>query len=382
MITSALFGSGVSYVSEIPSIGVITEKILSGDGVGREADSIYYLNQGQRYLQHHISDNLKLINALKTEIELFYVRLGENHTVNYEDLYYLLKQIADSYHMEFENPGVNSLLEKLEGMDEFAEKKLRSITLETIKYIQSIVWQMIAYRKISFDQFQVIPEWIEEFNLKSIFSLNHDLVLENYLEQNNISYDDGFKNTQYKYPQWMGFSTDKDHLKLYKLHGSVDWFEIGVLKPQRSNEIFKLPLDIYVQGVHREEEAFWGTTDGTPKLLIGTFNKMLGYLSDIFETLYDSFKATLRESNKLIISGYGFGDKGINTQLSHWLNQENAEKMIIIHPYKDDLILHSRGNYRLNFMNADSKHPKVELIEKKFEEVTTAEIKEVLQRIS
>lgn len=107
---------------------------------------------------------------------------------------------------------------------------------------------------------------------------------------------------------------------------------------------------------------------------------MLGYLSDIFETLYDAFKIKLKESNILIISGYGFADKGINTQLSYWLNHESSYKMIIIHPYKDELIKKSRGNFRLNLMNERSKHPKVELIEKKFEEVTIEEILDSVNR--
>ena len=42
---------------------------------------------------------------------------------------------------------------------------------------------------------------------------------------------------------------------------------------------------IYMQGVHNEEESFWGTTGATPRILGGIFNKMLG-IEVIFSKLY------------------------------------------------------------------------------------------------
>lgn len=382
MITTALFGSGVSYVSEIPGIGAITEKVICGENVGRESDSIYYINSGQPYLQHHVSECLSLIEHIGTDINSFYNLINEGHTVNYEDIYYVLKQLNDSFSLEFENPAVHSLIEKLQAINYFSGDKLEKIVGEATKYIECIVWQMISYRKFTFDQFDIVPALIKDLNLQNIISLNHDIVLETYLHQKGIEYHDGFEYTQYKYPQWVGLeqAVSSNRLNLFKLHGSVDWFEVGVLKPQQGNEVFKLPKNIYIQAVHHEEEKFWGTTDGTPKLLIGTFNKMLGYLSGMFEMLYDGFKMKLKESNILIVSGYGFGDKGINTQLSYWLNHESSLKMIIIHPNKEVLIGKSRGNFRLNLMNADRKHPKVELIEKKFEDVNIEEITKAIER--
>jgi len=375
MITTALFGSGVSYVSEIPGIATITEKVLSGDNVGRQADSIYYIGSGQPYLQQKVAECINLIKHIHDDIANFYTLIQEDHAVNYEDIYYVLKQINDSFNLEFENPAINSLIEKLQANEDFSNGKLRDVAREAIKYIECIVWQMISYRKFTFDQFDIIIDLFKELNLKNIVSLNHDTVLDTYLQNRNVDYYDGFNYTEYKFPQWLGFENAPPNIiNFLKLHGSIDWFEVGVLKPQRGNEIFKLPNDIYIQAVHHEDEKFWGTTDGTPKILVGTFNKMLGYLSGIFEILYDLFKGKLKESNILIVSGYGFGDKGINTQLSNWLNYESSIKMIIIHPNKNELILKSRGNFRINIMNEDTIHPKVRLIQKKFEDVKLEEI--------
>lgn len=379
MTTSALFGSGVSYISGIPGVGSITERVVNGDGIGRQGDSSYYINGGQPFLQHHVTDNFKLIDYLKSDIDQFYSQLDKNHYTNYEDIYYVLRQIKDSFNFEFENPAVNSLLSKLYLIEELNAERLPSVVQEATKYIECVVWQMIACRKFTVDQFAIIPDLVIQLNLRNIISLNHDLVLDTYLADNKIPYDDGFELVDHKFPQWSGIPKGTENIRYLKLHGSVDWFEVGVEKPHRHEEILKLPTNIYVERVHDLDDSLWGVTDGTPKLLIGTFNKMLGYLSDIFEVLYDSFKERLKETNVLIVSGYGFADKGINTQLSYWLNNDYAEKMIIIHPYLDDLLKNARGNFHLNIFNGDRKHHKVEVINKKFEDTTVSEIQELLR---
>ncbi|MGG5902592.1 hypothetical protein [Sphingobacterium daejeonense] len=380
MVTSTLFGSGVSYISGIPGVGTITEKVFSGENVGRQADSTYYISGGQPYLQHHVIDNLKLIDFIKSDIDKFYSHLNRTHYTNYEDIYYVLRQVKDSFNFEFENPAVNSLLLRLYETGEFSMERLPIIVEEAVKYIECVVWQMIAWKKYSSDQFAIIPELIEQLNLRNIISLNHDLALDQFLIQNQVSFCDGFELKNHKFPEWSGIPSETEHIRFLKLHGSVDWFEVGLESPYRYNEIFKLPTNIYVERIRDHDESLWGVTNGTPKLLIGTFNKMLGYLSDVFEILYDSFKERLKETNILIVSGYGFADKGINTQLSYWLNNDHAMKMVIIHPYIEDLLGNARGNFHLNIFNGNNKHSKVEIINKKFEEVTMSEIQEVINK--
>lgn len=373
MVTTAILGSGVSYCSEIPGVETITNRILNGHDIGRHSDSIYYINNVQPYLQHYVKDNLALIEFLVNDIENFYQFLGKKHRINYEDIYYVLSQLHDSFYFEYENPAINSLIKKIISIDDFSPEKIQNLTKECLVYIRSVVWQMIFYQPFKSDQFSIIPELINRTNLSNIISLNHDIVLEDYLNNSGIKYDDGFQLIDYKYPQWVGHSAD-ERLKLYKLHGSVNWFEVGVNNPINRNDLVQLPNTIYIQGVHWEENKFWGVLDGLPKLLIGTFNKMLGYFSIVFQEQYDAFKMRLKESNVLIISGYGFGDKGVNTQLSYWLNYNTAHKLIIIHPDKEALINNARGNFRLNLLNQQMKHHKVELVEKKFEELTIGDI--------
>ena len=44
------------------------------------------------------------------------------------------------------------------------------------------------------------------------------------------------------------------------------------------------------------------------------------------------------QSEILIVSGYSFGDKGINTRLVDYINDPICKKFILIHPDKSVLI--------------------------------------------
>ncbi len=378
MLTTALFGSGVSFVSGIPGVKDITKRVLSGENIGRASDSNYYIGAGQHLYPTYTPNCLAIIDVIKRDIDSFYTYLKHEHYTNYEDIYYVLRQLTDSFNLEFENPAVNGLISNLSEVNQSKSLDLSYVVNETKKYLECVVWQMIS-KKIDFvDQYAILPELIQKLGLRNIVSLNHDVVLDNYLSQNHIEFNDGFAHKDFKFEQWQGFVPNDERLRYLKLHGSIDWFEVGIKEPHNHNKILKLPRGTDIARVHYHDERFYGVTDGTPKLLIGTFNKMLGYLSDLFEVLYDDFKSRLTETNVLIISGYGFSDKGINSKLSLWLNNDSSQKMVIIHPYMEDLLKNARGNFHLNIYNGREKHPKVHFIKKKFEDIVLDEIYEVI----
>ncbi|MBW4890725.1 SIR2 family protein [Mucilaginibacter sp. HMF5004] len=378
METTLIVGSGVSYVSGIPGIKEITSEIMSGENIGRAADGNYYFGQGQPYLKNHVSENILLINIVSEVITRFFDIVNVKHEINYEDIYYAINQILDSIYFEYENPAIFPFIDYLKNHESIKDKNLLKIVRETIKYIQCVVGQMANYKIKTLEQYNLIPELIDQVNLKNIITLNHDLVLDKYLEANNLKYFDGFFLDKYKFQNWKGFNDfDNSMLKVCKIHGSIDWYDLHICtKDYEDNEVFKIPSNsgIYIQRIRDYDDQLIGPNNGARHLLIGSFNKMIGYLGGVFESLYDEYRKTLTQSSKLIVSGYGFGDKGINSKLSLWLNLDSAVQMIIIHPSKIDLIKYSRGNFRNNFINENSIHPKIRFIEKKFEDLTIDEL--------
>jgi len=75
-----------------------------------------------------------------------------------------------------------------------------------------------------------------------------------------------------------------------------------------------------------------------PEILIGTYNKMLEYTSSIYADLYCTFRRSLRRTQRLIVCGYGFGDKGINRQLREWTDSSDQNLMCVIHNDPEGLV--------------------------------------------
>ena len=53
-------------------------------------------------------------------------------------------------------------------------------------------------------------------------------------------------------------------------------------------------------------------------LLVGTFNKVSEYSQGIFRELHYRFRRTLHKADQLVVCGYSFGDKGINSEIIEW----------------------------------------------------------------
>lgn len=181
---SLLIGSGVSYYSEIPRLDEITDLVLSGKNITRESDSHYYINKpinplNPNHNKYFVINNVDFIKEIVITIDEFYSHMNHEHECNYEDIYFVNRQICDSYLFEYENPAIIKLIKYLKHKIGISDDELKKLSIETAQYIQCIVWRMINREISIFDQFDIIKHLIENHNLISIISLNHDLVLEN-----------------------------------------------------------------------------------------------------------------------------------------------------------------------------------------------------------
>ena len=356
-----LFGSGISIPAGMPNIGVITAKILTGDGIIRHTDENYYFgnfsNTHPWSPDEYVSRVLKFLSILKTEVGLYYQQLHEPHTANYEDLYYVASQIHDSEIGEYDNPAVQPFIDKilpaiqplLEGKEgEIREKwQLHEIAGEATNYIRDITWHLINKEPTKIDHLNSLKETCSDGQVSGIdiFTLNHDTLLERYLSKNCIPATDGFGKPVNGVRYWDPtlFESGPPKVRLFKLHGSINWFRLRPHGGGWSDESIGIPL----------EYDFWHTTnpagemqlpvDGRPMFLAGTFNKMLQYTSSIYADLFYQFYRSLRQTDRLIVCGYGFRDKGINTQIKEWIYSSSDKRIIVIHPNPNRLKNGARG---------------------------------------
>lgn len=360
-----LLGSGVSRFSGLMLVNEITDFILNTSNVARDYDMNYYLHsdtvkcQNVKYIQ-------KLLEYLRAIIEEYHKHANIRYEFNYEELYYLLHQISASERKEYENPAIYPLIEKLrndfgEEVHFYREDFQRFID-EALRYIHYVVYQILQKSNETYSQFEIIAELSKMFNAIDIFTLNHDILIETFFKSKNIEFNFGFEMSGKISFFNRNLLEQKEGINLYKLHGSIDWFSFQ--DSQGLGNLYCLPLNFDRQiDKYNELDDRLFLTDGLPYFLIGTFNKMLNYLSGVYEIIFDLFKQRILEADKLIISGYGFSDKGINTRISHFISQQ-AKEIVIIHPNIKQLIASARGSFHINILN----NPNVKFVEKKFEE--------------
>jgi hypothetical protein len=81
------------------------------------------------------------------------------------------------------------------------------------------------------------------------------------------------------------------------------------------------------------EDNRLGPADTGPELLIGTYNKLAAYQAHIYADLHHWFhRLLLKEHHTILISGYGWGDSGINQRLFQWFFlSQNKNRMVLMY---------------------------------------------------
>lgn len=385
-----LLGSGVSIPAGLPSMHEITEKVISGVGITHCSDDSYCFGDASYYQMgfpdEYVPRIIIFLKRIKIEIDLYYHRLKYRPT-NYEDLYYIAKQVHDSETFEYDNPIAKPFIDKIipDLKVLFHSKKseikskwtLSELADESTKYIHDIVWNMLSTPPARLDHLNIIKDFCidEEISKVDIFTLNHDTLLEQLFSNEKIVLNDGFSAAKNKIRQFDSsfFKLDTDNTRLIKLHGSINWFRYRPDGGDWSNEFIGIPLNQDFWHVKDSNDTFLFPLDGRPKLLIGTYNKMLSYVGGIYSELHYQFYNILKEKNIIVVIGYGFGDRGINTKIIDWIYSDIKNKIIIIHPQLEKLKYQARGSISNKWDNW-IKEKKLYTIEKYIEESTKEDI--------
>ena len=137
-------------------------------------------------------------------------------------------------------------------------------------------------------------------------------------------------------------------VRLLKLHGSINWFRYKTAGG-RELAVKVLTNDPdHVKGADGEDLL----PPQNRLLLAGTTNKELAYGSGVFLELMFQFHKRLKETDLLIVSGYGFADKGINNRLWAWLDARAKNRLVILHRDYD----HLRRTAKPSFFSNKDRH--------------------------
>ena len=385
-----LLGSGISLKAGLPTTKEITKNIISGEGIIRHTDGSYYLgNCSKNRSCSYIGCCKSLISLLNVKLAIFNSKKIE---FNYEDLYFIIDQIYNSIIGEFENPIADQFMESLKpdvemilhnDPSETENRDYEWLMREAKHYIQDIVWRMLLKKTSSTNYLKSISDSCLDADIEKVdlFTLNHDLLLESFLEKQRIEYDIGFgpKYNDVRYWNPMILEESNKKVRLIKLHGSINWIVYRANKYSSRNYSVGL-VDIGKTDIWYTKSPsgdYQNPIEGRPQILIGTSNKILQYSGELFIDLHSLFRRSLREIDHLIICGYGFGDKGINSQVNAWMYLPSVNHMTIIHPEPDNLLKNARGLIQKNWESWE-KEGQLTIINKKIEDTSWVEIKRTL----
>jgi hypothetical protein len=205
-------------------------------------------------------------------------------------------------------------------------------------------------------------------------------VIEQFLGRCHVKYTDGFgppiNDVRYWSPK--RFEDHSYNVRLFKLHGSVNWFLFRPNTETGRNEPVGIPLGGDFWHTRNPDGELQLPLDGRPVLLAGTFNKMLQYTTGIYADLYCQMYRAFRETDILILCGYGFGDKGINTRLIEWAYSSQQNVLVVIHGEPESLKTKVRGAISKNW-DEWLQNRKVVLVQKWIQNTSWEEIHDIIQ---
>jgi hypothetical protein len=227
-----------------------------------------------------------------------------------------------------------------------------------------------------FDHLTVIVEGCRALGTSDLFELNHDRVLELALAAAGLTTSDGFTQAAGDVLSWTDeFNQPIRHLKL---HGSISWFHRHLDSASWRGLVVARSLthDPY----HERDTAgdlLEFPADGRPVLLTGTFDKPLAYDSTVFADQHYRFHESLRQTDAVIVIGYGFRDKAINSRLIGWLHSAPGRRLIVVHGNIEGLVRNARPAIARSW-NPWISDGRLRVIEKWVAEATWTDVEAVL----
>jgi len=174
-----------------------------------------------------------------------------------------------------------------------------------------------------------------------IFSLNYDLCLEQALQNlgkhklRNGFTEDGWRPGE--------FEDDQEAIRLFKLHGSLDWIE---------DELYGLCSLEFPR--HRNAEDISG--EHRPLLIFGTSNKLSA--RQPFLTLAHHFSEQILSTDVLVVVGYSFGDDYVNEIIKQGIDANGKLRILVVEPTASRLVTTQailNGNPRVTTLDMTAK---------------------------
>ncbi len=179
-------------------------------------------------------------------------------------------------------------------------------------------------------------QFLKKYESVTIFTLNHDMILERLFRLLDIPYCDGFstEGSELKYGDKFLHSFQNDfssaRIKLVKLHGSIDMYlfehgtEQGVTMTRDGHYTYFKPKGYHEKHHVQRVDLKTGETvqhmnfDVIPKFITGK-NKLAFIQSDyMYSKLHQMYQQNIQSGNDLLVIGYSYRDEHMNAELKNF----------------------------------------------------------------
>jgi SIR2-like domain len=334
------FGAGVSVPSGLPTAIEATKSILTLSPGKENAAFVDILSGLSRLYETDLSR--QGMNRTPTGFISTGPAFKSTHP-NYEDIHYICSEIGFWEQGRCDSVFVTSFIEKCG--HELTSELLGNSNEERIVYLVENANAICDYiedriasslRKPYQHGLDIISDFALDNTVSdiSVFSLNHDNLLEQFLMREAIEYTDGFGDADGDV-RWSDASVYKrggPKTKIYKLHGAVNWYRFWKNGKLEIGHVDKIDLDSLTDA----EGKIIRPIRSIPYFLTGK-DKAFMYHSGFYNEVFFHFSSILKDINHVVMSGYSWGDFTINTFFEGWLDSSPQKRLIILHENVGDL---------------------------------------------
>lgn len=338
-------GSGVSLPTGLPSVGQLTGSILTGEW-HLHTDQLFYRGRNNNpAFKDPTSEVQRFLRFLKGLADAGFAK-ERRDAANYEDLYYICDQLTEHEEGMGRNVSILPFLESIRvSMGQFSIDHRHTTEILSLLHtlaglsctlIQSVVRMDLhtAQKPLGLD---LVAE-LAKFPTSTIVTLNHDLLVEKLLTDLSIDYRDGFGKPDGDVRWFDGeLLAPGNTTRLLKLHGSVDRFFFYPSKNSSRASGIGIPTHQSPQHCKDADGGFL-SVPGNPEFLTGVGNKDGSYNLGVYAEAMFRFHEALKSDRQIVISGYGWGDRGVNARLMDWLYADQSRKLFMLHERPEEFV--------------------------------------------
>lgn len=249
---------------------------------------------------------------------------------------------------------------------------LRQVLTEIV-YVVLLQAQNISHasRPKWVDKYRGFQKLVTDFGTTHIFSLNHDMVIEDICEHFKIPVHDGFTGDRAQEvftcngasvpfsvftlaemkSGKLNMPRDGHHVNLYKVHGGLDYFSLRDESQLARVNLGSVGANIAAlskltnppaEGLPVANEAVVKDQTGQVQFLrrvhvAGTYKFDLQRPQNQSEEWLKRFTADINFAEDLVVIGYSFGDAHINAAIRNWIEHNTKRILHVVNPASADV---------------------------------------------